>query len=97
MTPKYVFSAGNFSVLWSSERVEVTTTKGCLTITESGYAANEHGMQCAVARCLYLDAILSHKTMNKAEAVSIATRADEIGAELFALGIRKAHKKWLDE
>lgn len=99
---KYVYSAGDYSVIWDKDAFHVTRPAGCAAMVESSYAPTADGLGLAIGRARFKggDWMLQaaqHKAQDKRDLRrKEAAFCTEEGKRLFALGVRKAHAEWLD-
>ena len=91
---KYVYSAGDYSVIWDKDAFHVAMPCGCAAMVESSYAPTADGLGLAIGRARYKsgESLTHNRDARRAEAAFCA----EEGKRIFALGVRKAHTEWLD-
>lgn len=106
---KYVYSAGDYSVIWDKDAFHVTRPDGCAAMVESSYAPTADGLGLAIGRARYRDRCDRAKEVirttgrnpeqpkdGRAVRKAEAAFCTEEGKRIFALGVRKAHAEWLD-
>lgn len=102
---KYIYSAGDYAVEWDKDAFNVTVRSGCAASVESSYELTPCGLGIALARARHKGGdpvaqarqhgveVDDHKAYRRAE----AEFCTQEGQRLFAMGMRSAHAKWLDE
>lgn len=92
---QYVYTSGDYSVLWCENMVDVVQSRNGVGHIVGTYLPNSDGLGLAIALARYKNGVCltNNRDARKAEARFCV---DE-GKRIFALGVRKAHKEWLEQ